>query len=89
MRAVVKGVCNSMNFRKIALGSLYLQQPDVLFVATNEDHVFRTGKSGRQMPDVGATLRTLEAATGRKAESVGKPEPFALKIMLEDHFSDQ
>lgn len=39
------------------------------------------------MPDVGATLRAIEASCGRKAFSIGKPQPFALKIILQDHFS--
>ena len=47
IKAVVFGVCDSLDFRKIALGSLYLQQPECLFVATNEDHTFRSGESGR------------------------------------------
>jgi ribonucleotide monophosphatase NagD (HAD superfamily) len=38
------------------------------------------------MHDVGATLRAIEASCSRKAFTVGKPGPFAMKIILEDHF---
>jgi len=86
VKAIVKGSCAKFNFRMIAIASLYLSNPDVLFVATNEDHTFISGKGMRRMPDVGATLRSIEASCNRKAFTVGKPGPFAMKIILEDHF---
>ena len=86
VRAIVKGSCHEFNFRKIAIASLYLANPDVLFVVTNEDHTYICGDSMRLMPDVGATLRAIEASCGRKAFSVGKPGPYALKAILEDYF---
>jgi ribonucleotide monophosphatase NagD (HAD superfamily) len=39
------------------------------------------------MPDVGATLRVIEASCDRKAFTIGKPKPYALKIILQDHYS--
>ena len=86
VKAVVKGVTAKFNFRVIATASLYLADPDVVFVATNEDHTFICGESMRQMPDVGATLRAIEASCGRQAFTVGKPQPYALNIILQDHF---
>lgn len=47
VRAVVKGVTGHFNFRVIATASLYLADPEVVFVATNEDHTFICGKSLR------------------------------------------
>lgn len=87
IHAVVKGVCGTFDFRKVAVASLYLQNPEVEFVATNEDHTFITGMSMRRMPDVGASLRPIEASCGRKAFTVGKPMPYALEIILKDHFA--
>ena len=86
VKAVVKGVCSSFNFRKIAIASLYLSDPTIVFGATNDDHTFICGKSLRHMPDVGATLRAIEASCGRKAFTVGKPQPYAFKVILEDNF---
>ena len=63
-----------------------MQNPDTLFVATNDDPVFIAGSNGRLYPDVGATLAALETACDRKAFCVGKPVDFAFKTMLEDHF---
>jgi HAD superfamily hydrolase (TIGR01450 family) len=47
VKAVVKGVTAKFNFRVIATASLYLADPDVVFVATNEDHTFICGESMR------------------------------------------
>jgi ribonucleotide monophosphatase NagD (HAD superfamily) len=65
IRAVIKGPHQKFDYRKLAIASLVLQDPNVIFVATNEDPVFQSGKSGRLMPDVGATLHIIEQATGR------------------------
>ena len=86
VKAIAKGVCQLFDQRKLAVASLYLQEPETLFVATNEDPVYIAGRNGRLYPDVGATLASLETACGRKAFSVGKPNDFAFKCMLEDHF---
>eukprot|EP00354_Favella_ehrenbergii_P001323 CAMPEP_0170475768 /NCGR_PEP_ID=MMETSP0123-20130129/17356_1 /TAXON_ID=182087 /ORGANISM="Favella ehrenbergii, Strain Fehren 1" /LENGTH=110 /DNA_ID=CAMNT_0010746483 /DNA_START=354 /DNA_END=682 /DNA_ORIENTATION=- len=72
--------------RKLAVASIYLQNPEVDFVTTNDDPVFVAGANGRLCPDVGATLSAVETASGRKAHRVGKPSKFALSMMLHDHF---
>lgn len=89
VKAIAKGVCQKFDQRKLAVASLYLQQPETLFVATNEDPVFVAGGNGRLQPDVGATLAALETACYRKAVSVGKPNKYALEVMLEDHFGSE
>ena len=89
VKAIAKGVCQLFDQRKLAIASLYLQNPDTLFVATNDDPVFIAGSNGRLYPDVGATLAALETACDRKAFRIGKPSNFALSIMLEDHFKSE
>jgi len=89
VKALIKGPTVYFDFRELTLATLYVQDPEVLFVATNEDITYCTGDSRRKMPDVGATLIAIEVATGRKATKVGKPEPFGLQIMLEDHFASE
>ena len=76
VKAIAKGFCSGFDQRKLAIGSLYLENPDVLFVATNDDPYYVSGKSRRLYPDVGASLSALEAATSRKAFRVGKPSNF-------------
>jgi phosphoglycolate phosphatase len=88
VHAVVKGVCEAFNFRKIAIASLYLSDPKMVFCATNEDYTWICGKSMRHMPDVGATLRAIEVSSGRKAFIVGKPMPYMFQALLEEHFAD-
>ena len=71
------------------MASIYLQQEGTKFVTTNFDPVFIAGnKNKRKMPDVGATLGVIETASGKSAKRVGKPNPFALKVILEDHFKE-
>ena len=45
--AVIQAPNMFFDFRKIAITSLYLSNPDVIYVASNEDPVFCSGKSGR------------------------------------------
>ena len=88
VKAIAKGVTQTFDQRKLAIASLYLQNPDVLFVTTNDDPIFIAGPNGRKYPDVGATLSALEKACGREAYRVGKPQDFGLKAILADHFSE-
>ena len=89
VRAVAKGVCQKFDQRKLAIASLYLQNAEPIFVATNDDPVFIAGGNGRLCPDVGATLAALETACDRKAVRIGKPDAYALQAMLADHFSHE
>jgi ribonucleotide monophosphatase NagD (HAD superfamily) len=73
----------------LALATQYLRDPECLFVATNGDPNFIAGGSGKLMPDVGATLASIECASGRKATLIGKPHPYALQFMLQDHFMNE
>ena len=57
------------------------------FVVSNDDPVFLSGPSGRLQPDVGATLKAIEVASGRQAVRVGKPEPHCLEVILSDFFA--
>lgn len=87
--AVIGASQSRFDFRKLAIATIYLGNPDVQFVATNDDPVFVSGGSGRLQPDVGATLEPLELSTGRIAIRVGKPEKFCLEMILKDQFGDE
>ena len=89
VKAIVNGFSLDLNFRQLAVASMYLQKEGVKFVTTNYDPVFIAGrKNKRKMPDTGSTLAALETASGRTAVRVGKPDVFALGAILEDHFKD-
>jgi ribonucleotide monophosphatase NagD (HAD superfamily) len=71
--AVVIGITLEWSFRTVAIANFYLCNPNILFVATNDDPVWLSGASGRLMPDIGALLASHEIACGRKAFRIGKP----------------
>lgn len=86
VRAIAKGVDNGYNYRKLSIACKYLDNPECLFVATNDDPSFIAGPSGRMMPDVGATLKSIETGSGREAFCIGKPNKYAFEAILADHF---
>ena len=74
------------NFRTIAIANLYLCNPNIAFVVTNDDPAWRSGESGRLMPDIGALLAGHEVACGRTAFRVGKPATYAFdNVMLKEN----
>jgi phosphoglycolate phosphatase len=81
--AVVVGITMQWNFRTVAIANLYLCNPKVVFVATNDDPVWLSGT--RFMPDIGALVASHEIACGRKAFKIGKPDTYAFNVMLEEH----
>ena len=91
--AVVLGITRKFNFKQLATMSLYLQQKDMQFFVTNEDRVYSAGRNqgangeSRTIADIGATLRMLEVASGRRADRMGKPETFAFESIIHDHFN--
>jgi len=68
--------------------------PHVKFYVTNEDRIYSAGcKKGlggvtRFVPDIGAMLKIIETASGRKAERIGKPETHAFEAIIRDHYCD-
>ena len=45
--AIISAPHTHFDFRKLAIATLYLQNPKVYFVATNDDPVFVANASGR------------------------------------------
>ena len=88
VRAIVKAPCMHFDYRKLAIASIYLSNPDVFFLVSNDDPVFVSGPSGRLQPDIGATLKSIEVATDRVATRVGKPEPYCMEAILEDYYPE-
>ena len=54
-------------------------------MATNDDPVWIPGDSNRGMPDIGAIVQAHEVACGREAVLVGKPNTYAMDVLLQDH----
>ena len=89
------GIHREYDFRKLAKISLYLQQPGMKFYVTNEDRIYSAGchkglgGQTRFVPDIGAALGAIEAASGVRADRMGKPHLHGFNAILRDHFADE
>lgn len=82
VKAVVVGIDYAFNYRKLAMGSMYLGR-DALFVATNPDAANKVS-SGALLPEPGALIAALESVSGRSVTVCGKPSDIIVKYVL-DH----
>ena len=70
--AVLCGLDQHITYKKLAQALVYLQSPEVLFLATNTDSTYPT--HGQLFPGSGTTTTIpLQYASGRKATTCGKP----------------
>ncbi len=71
----------TFDYRKLKIGFNALRR-GARFIATNRDPYCPTPDGG--LPDAGAVVAALEAATGRALEEVvGKPSPIMARVLLE------
>lgn len=80
VEAVVVGIDYDFNYRKLAMGSMYLGR-ESLFVATNPDVANRVS-SGALLPETGALINALESVSGRVATICGKPSEIIVDHVL-------
>lgn len=82
--AVIVGHDESFSFSKLATASLFLQRGGeaCLFFGTNPD-VGNRDKSGYLIPEAGAILAAIEAASGRSAVITGKPSTILINQLLQ------
>jgi 4-nitrophenyl phosphatase len=78
--AVVVGIDYGFNYRKLAMGSLYLGR-EALFVATNPDAANKVS-SGALLPEPGALIAALELVSGKTATICGKPSGIIVDHVL-------
>ena len=81
VEAVVVGIDYAFNYRKLAMGSLYLGR-GALFVATNPDAANKVS-SGALLPEPGALIAALESVSGKVATICGKPSDIIVKHVLD------
>ena len=82
--AVVVGFDANFNYAKLAKAQHYLSLLDCLFVATNNDPPFPARDSGI-LPGCGCFVAAVETASGRKAQIISKPSPFAFTLVRALH----
>ena len=83
--AVVTGFNSFANYHTLSYAQLALQDPDVLFLATNDDRLTPQGKQKVLLPGGGMWMAALDYVTGRKATVVGKPTVFMLDVLFKAH----
>ena len=81
--AVVCGINFTMNYRKVAIASMYITEQKAKLVGTNPDR--NSGNEHRTIPGGGSCIRVIESATGVQAEIMGKPETHLFKQIIEEH----
>ena len=88
MAAVVVGIDDQLTYATVAYAAALLNEPPEssgqqrLFIATNRDSTLPT--AGRELPGAGMCVAAVEAASGRQAVNVGKPEPLMFQLASEE-----
>ena len=83
VKAVIVGFADSFSYYNTCILSLYLQNPNVLFLATNNDPLYVFNDKGRRIPDVGPLISAVKASLdpGRQFAIAGKPNTFAFDLI--------
>jgi 4-nitrophenyl phosphatase len=79
VEAVVAGIDFTLTYDKLKHGALLIRQ-GARFIGTNGDLTFPSEEG--LLPGAGSILAALEAATGVKPITIGKPEPFMLQVAM-------
>ncbi|KAL7643588.1 UNVERIFIED_CONTAM: hypothetical protein RMT77_005571 [Armadillidium vulgare] len=80
---VVVGFDQHFNITKIMRAASYLINPECIFLATNRDERFPMKRTDLNFPGTGTFVKAVETASGRTAESVGKPSPRMFTVLQE------
>eukprot|EP01156_Anaeramoeba_ignava_P017735 Anaeramoba_ignava/a89913_64.p3 GENE.a89913_64~~a89913_64.p3 ORF type:complete len:248 (-),score=86.15 a89913_64:3423-4166(-) len=83
IQAVLLAKADYYTYYDIAVISLYLSNPKVLFFATNNDPTFPIGS--RFIPGCGSMVSAVEFATQRKATILGKPQIHGFTQLKQRH----
>ena len=78
--AVVVGMDREINYQKLTRATLLIRS-GVPFIGTNPDNTFPTPQG--LVPGTGAIIAAIEAATGTRANILGKPGPAMYSLAME------
>lgn len=84
--AVVVGFDEHFSFPKMFKAASYLNNPDVLFIATNTDERFPM--PGFVVPGTGSIVSSIETCGERKAFIMGKPSSYVCEYILRTYGID-
>ncbi|WP_313892896.1 TIGR01457 family HAD-type hydrolase [Psychrobacillus sp.] len=79
---VVMGIDLQINYEKLATACLSIRAGAV-FLSTNSDHAFPTERGF--LPGNGAFTKLVEHSTGVEAMFMGKPKPYMLELIQQEH----
>ncbi|KAK0159987.1 hypothetical protein PV328_007438 [Microctonus aethiopoides] len=82
--AVVVGFDLHFNYLKVLKAASYLNNKDIMFIATNTDEQFPAG-TNIIIPGTGSLVKCVETCAERQPIIMGKPSPYAAK-MLENNY---
>ena len=77
---VVAGIDRKFTYKALKIAHKFIER-GAFFIATNKDYTY-PGKDGL-FPGGGSIVAAVEAATGKKAFLIGKPEPFMMEKLLQ------
>jgi len=87
VEAVVLAYDTELDYKKLSVSALLLQNPQVLFLATHPDLVCPSPEG--PLPDVGSFIEPYASATGRRPQRIfGKPDPVVLAPLLSSYARD-
>ncbi|MEQ1822935.1 MAG: HAD-IIA family hydrolase [Fimbriimonadaceae bacterium] len=81
--AVVVGIDRQFTYEKMSRAMTHLRNPDCLFVASNPDRSYPL-ENDVLIPGAGSIVAAIEMCSARKAEVIGKPNPFLVELVLDD-----
>ncbi|XP_015124687.1 glycerol-3-phosphate phosphatase [Diachasma alloeum] len=82
--AVLVGFDLHFNYMKMLKAATYLNNKDILFIATNTDERFPASET-LVIPGTGSIVRSIETCSEREATIMGKPAPYAA-VMLQNKY---
>ncbi|KAL7013591.1 hypothetical protein ACKWTF_015482 [Chironomus riparius] len=80
--AVIVGFDEHISFPKMMKAATYLDNKEIIFVATNTDERFPM--PGFVIPGTGSIVRAIETCAERKAAVMGKPENYLCKVFFNE-----
>ncbi|XP_070560766.1 glycerol-3-phosphate phosphatase-like [Ptychodera flava] len=84
VKAVVMGFDEHLSYNKLVKAGTYLNDPNCIFVATNED--MRYPYQGKVIiPGTGVLVQAVRAAAGRDPVVLGKPNRYLFESIMETH----
>ncbi|XP_064634817.1 glycerol-3-phosphate phosphatase-like [Lineus longissimus] len=80
VKCVVAALDTQFSYKKLTKATTYLyQKPDTLFIGSNTDAQMPMNKI--VLPGTGSIVKSVEHATGRKSDVIGKPEKPMFKFL--------